>query len=109
MGNFSDACRRLSEPDDRDLAPDPQREDERIREQRWTAFVTFMREQARAGVHLTGLTFGGWVLDVGTRREELRGAVDDFAESEGWPATLRALARAMEEQQAEAAEIERRR
>ena len=114
MGMWSDAVRHLSEPDDIDLAPDPQREDEQLCEKRWAEFVTEMRRWLR----LLGIADVISELDCAYRARELpdfygpgRCAlhIGNFAHSEGWPDTLRALARAMDEQQAEIAEVERRR
>lgn len=103
----------FSEPSTRYDDPDPQREDEAIREQRWTVFVETMRHE------LSGReTFAMLLHDVGVawvhasdcyelscnQREML-----NFAETEGWPGVLNAIARAMKDEQQIAVECERRR
>ena len=109
MGMWSDAVRRLN--DDIDLAPDPQREDERIREERWTAFVRRIRDYHSDGWQWQSIVGSaeGAMCDDRSWSPEIEREIGAFADEFGWPDTLRALARAMDEQQAEMAEVERRR
>lgn len=92
------------EPDARDEGPDQQRLEEAAREQRWAEFVAWLRDLGRTYNWDVVL----WrVADAYGCDEDA--TIADFAESEGWPGVLSAVARAMNEQATEAAEIERRR
>lgn len=107
------------EPDTRDDGPDPQREEEDAREERWEEFVAFLRDRHRAGFEwgLMVAFIGGLMIASEQHVEpmtplvlcQLARRATGFAETEGWPGVLSAVARAMTEQAAEAAEIERRR
>ncbi len=93
-----------------DEAEAARRQDEDIREQRWTAFVARMRDAAKhydwssvvCEVHfaMAGAALGG---------NSITRDVINFSETEGWPGVLCAIARAMKEADADAAEVERRR
>lgn len=92
------------EPDARDEGQDPQRLDEAAREQRWAEFVAWLRYLGRTS---------NWYVVLARVADAYGGAADaaitGFAETEQWSGVLSAVARAMNEQATEAAEIERRR
>ena len=105
---------RATEPDDLDLAPDPQREDERLREERWGSFVREVR--GMASDHGWTVVFTELSCAYHSRFNpesygpgRLSWHMQEFSDAEGWPAVLSALSRAMAEQEAEAQEVERRR
>lgn len=96
------------EPDTRD-EHDPQRDAAAAREQRWADFIAYVKNARPACLlrHIADLMEdrGDWHYEQLGVYDHLKG----FADTEGWEGVLSAVARAMKEQAAEAAEIERRR
>jgi hypothetical protein len=89
---------KTTEPSDIDDAPDPQREDDAIRERRWTRFGDVLRE------FLTS----EWLTEIAhayRKRHDpdafgpgrLAWHIQQFAETEGWDGVLNAIARALRE------------
>lgn len=99
---------RDREPDEAEIAA---RKDEQIREQRWAEFVALIHRHENYQYwcwHDMVVNVASAMSRPGANTETIQ-AMRSFAETEGWDGVLAALSRAMKEQQAEAAEIERRR
>lgn len=69
-----------------------EREEEALREQRWAEFVAWVRANYEPpfAVSAAGLAMSGFPGST---------EIVDFATEEGWPNVLRAIARAMEEEE----------
>lgn len=86
------------EPSDRYDGPDPQREDEAIREARWAEFRAFVR-QARVPVllrHVADLMDGQ--RDPYYHAMRVTEVLESFQDTEGWNGVLSAIAQAMQKE-----------
>lgn len=97
----------FSEPSTRDDEPDPQREDEEVRQERWTEFQGWLAPRLRSEGFADFLRYVASVQEFGG--EHGGGQISDFAEDFGWPGVLTAIAQAMKDEQALTVECERRR
>lgn len=86
------------------------RADDEARGARWIAFIDIARERARHRGYDWLLGTMRLVMTRGAAESQLEELwVQDFAEEFGWPNVLRAIARAMEQDDEERIETERRR
>jgi hypothetical protein len=93
----------LDEPDPLQRELEPDREDEAIREARWSAFVAWLKGDRPKSLSEFAATL--WHLEQLLRRQtdpfyiavHLQQPILDFVEREGWPAVFSALSRAMKE------------
>lgn len=91
----------LRERDDRFDGPDPREQDEQLREQRWEAFKVELRSRRRRFCCEWDAIVRCAARAMDTRFKAqpvmLETTFREFADYEGWPATMRAIGQAMSE------------